>query len=573
MNWLGKTPLAIIIILFTSFGVYFNTLSNGFVYDDTFIVVENPWIRDVRYIPDIFSRGLWEFQGESAGGFYRPLVHVMYMLTYSVFGLKPWGFHLVNVLLHAAVSVLVFLVAAGLLRRGAYPLTTELFSTPLLAGVLFAAHPIHTEVVAWVSGVMDLLFTLFFLLSLHFYLRWKEKGGRALYGYSVLSFFLSTLCKEPALVLPAVLVVYEYVFDRERSKSRHPKIYIPYVAVVALYFIFRLHADVGMGSTEGGLKFTFIQLLLNILVLFVQYLWKLLVPTNLNVYYAFRPVMSPFSGNAVFAIIFALSFIGLFVAAWKRSKEMVFFLCLVTLPLLPVLYFPAVHNPFADRYLYLPSVGFVLILSYSAAWLLANSGKMAKVGTVTVIVITILLYSVGTVQRNRVWKNEYTLWSDTAKKSPDKAIPHHNLGKSLESMGRLDEAMDQYRIGLSLPSAPPINSMAHNNLGFAYKLKGDLEMAIAHYVTAVRLQPTETRARTNLAAAYMETGLLEEAMEQLRIVVQLRPGDSTAHYNLGVAYEMKGFPEKARKEFDTAETLAPADSELRAVLERKRGVR
>lgn len=571
MNWLGKTPLAIIIILFTSFGVYFNTLSNGFVYDDTFIVVENPWIRDVKYLPDIFSKGLWEFQGESASGFYRPLVHAMYMVTYSVFGLKPWGFHLVNVLLHAGVSVLVFLVAAGLLRRGVS--SGEWFSTPLFAGVLFATHPIHTEVVAWVAGVMDLLFTLFFLLSLHFYLRWKEKGGRALYCYSVLSFFLSTLCKEPALVLPAVLVVYDYVFDREPSKSRHHKIYIPYGAVVALYLIFRLHADVGIVSTESRLRFTFIQLLLNILVLFVQYLWKLLLPINLNVYYAFRPVMSPFSGNAVFAIIFAVGFIGLFVAAWNRNKEILFLLCLVTLSLLPVLYFPAVHNPIADRYLYLPSVGFVMILSYSAAWLVAKSGKMAKVGIVTVIVITILLYSVGTVERNRVWKNEYSLWSDAAKKSPDKAIPHHNLGKALESMGRLDEAMDQYRIGLSLPSAPPINSMAHNNLGFAYKLKGDLEMAIAHYVTAVGLQPTETRARTNLAAAYMETGLLEEAIEQLRIVVQLRPGDSTAHYNLGVAYEMKGFPEEALTEFDTAETLAPGDSELRAVLERKKGAR
>ena len=183
----------IAIILIVSFGVYLNTMWNGFVYDDEFQVLENPWIKDVRYIHDIFLSHVWAFQGVGwVSNYYRPMMHIILMIDYYLFGLKPWGYHLINIILHAGVSVLVFLIASMLInhpgsreKRLSPPFTggekgegeyNLLF--PLIAAILFAAHPIHTEVVAWVSGIPELSFTLFYLLSFYFYIKADDEYGK-----------------------------------------------------------------------------------------------------------------------------------------------------------------------------------------------------------------------------------------------------------------------------------------------------------------------------------------------------------------------------------------------------------
>jgi len=167
-------PFLIFLILLVSCAVYSNTLLNDFLYDDTGQVLENRWIRDVKYIPVIFSKSVWSFQDETViSNYYRPLMHLFFLLNYHVFGLRPWGFHLLNVLFHAGVSVLVFVISARLLRASSNPspltengFAGSLLSPPFVGALLFAAHPIHTEAVAWVSGVPELSYTFFFLLSL-----------------------------------------------------------------------------------------------------------------------------------------------------------------------------------------------------------------------------------------------------------------------------------------------------------------------------------------------------------------------------------------------------------------------
>src|SRR3990172_9261254 len=188
----------IAIILIVSFGVYLNTMWNGFVYDDEFQVLENPWIKDVRYIHDIFLSHVWAFQGVGwVSNYYRPMMHIILMIDYYLFGLKPWGYHLINIILHAGVSVLLFL---------------------LIAAILFAAHPIHTEVVAWVSGIPELSFTLFYLLSFYFYIEADDEYGNH-FILSILFFFLSTLCKETALTLPILLIVYDYSSSQSKIQN------------------------------------------------------------------------------------------------------------------------------------------------------------------------------------------------------------------------------------------------------------------------------------------------------------------------------------------------------------------
>jgi len=150
MFWLMVAAIAAV-----SFAVYFNTLYNGFVYDDEAQVLLNHWIRDMKYLPEIFYKSVWGFRSaNTTSSYYRPLMHVINMASYHLFGLAPWGFHLVNILFHAGNTVLVFIVTARLFgKSAAMPEegrgeTRWLSSPPFLAALLFATHPVHTEAVA-----------------------------------------------------------------------------------------------------------------------------------------------------------------------------------------------------------------------------------------------------------------------------------------------------------------------------------------------------------------------------------------------------------------------------------------
>src|SRR3989338_6977952 len=170
---------AIIILLIASIGVYLNTLPNEFVYDDETQVLENQWIRDVKHIPEIFLTDVWAFAGEERlSNYYRPLMHMIYMIDYHIFGLKPWGFHLTTIIFHAGVTLLVHLIAFMLINQSQdlnskskiLNPKSQILSPAFIAALLFAAHPIHTEAVTWVGGIHELLFTLFYLLSFYFYI-------------------------------------------------------------------------------------------------------------------------------------------------------------------------------------------------------------------------------------------------------------------------------------------------------------------------------------------------------------------------------------------------------------------
>jgi hypothetical protein len=175
-------PFVTVIVLISA-GVYANTLVNDFVYDDRSQVLENRFILDFRYLPDIFTKSAWSFQSAPVvSNYYRPMMNVIYMPSYYIFGLTSWGFHLGNILFHAGNSILVLLLARRLFADkparlqaekltseqvcrpdAVLPLTSTFLAPPFLAALLFAVHPIHTEAVAWVAAVPELSFTLFYL--------------------------------------------------------------------------------------------------------------------------------------------------------------------------------------------------------------------------------------------------------------------------------------------------------------------------------------------------------------------------------------------------------------------------
>jgi tetratricopeptide (TPR) repeat protein len=541
--------LSALIILLVSFAVYFNALFNEFVYDDLLNVVQNPWIKDLKNIPQIFTTYFSAFDPNTAASYYRPLIHIIDMFTYAVFGLNPLGFHLVNIIFHAFTSILVFSIAKKMLSKSQPSIYTQVFSPAFFIALLFSVHPIHTEAVTWISGITDLSYTFFLLLSLYLYMR-SETGGRVNYYLSLMSFFLSTLCKEPALTLPFILIVYDYSFNKmDFRQTRRIVRYFPYIVVMAIYFVLRLNALGRFAQGYSSIDLNTYQYIINLIVLFSQYIQKLILPFNLSAIYSLHPLTSILQPKSMLSLVFSL---GILVFAYRirRDKILFFSLCLVVIPLLPTFFLAQIagKSVFAERYLYLPSSGFVILLVLLLARIRVPVHFQHTILAGVLLILT-LSYATGTVIRNMVWKNNYTLWSDAVKKDPDSAIAHSYLGRTLYADGKIKEAIDQYQQALNLN---PKDEDIYVNLGAAYLLDGRIKEAFMQFQAVLRINPTIPEAHINLANIYINDGLIDEAIVHYQIALKLNPSLAPAYNGLGIAYIKKRMIVEAIENFSSA---------------------
>jgi tetratricopeptide (TPR) repeat protein len=553
----------IIILAAVSFGVYGNTLFNDFVYDDNYQVLDNPWIKDMRFLPEVFSKSVWSFlPGSVTSNYYRPLMHVSYSFSYHLFGLKPMGFHLINILFNAGVTVLVFLTISMLLKEpGSHASSSPRISPPFIAALLFAVHPIHTEAVAWVAGFPEISFTFFCLLSFYFYLG-SEDGLNRQYALSAASFSLAVFSKETALVLPVILVAYDIVFHISpvasgkggKKAGHYVRRYIPFLLIGLVYLALRVHALGGLAPQRSHPDLSASQYIINVFPLFGQYIEKIFLPFDLNAFHVFHPIGSLFETRGVVSLVAIVVFLVLAGVARTKNRTAFFGIFWIVVPLLPVLYIPGVgDNTFAERYLYLPSFGFALLLALLISSLRNNAPGWAAGLTGLSLLLAGLCFA-GTVYRNTIWKNDFSLFSDTVKKSPDGALPHNNLGSAYRDKGMIDKAIEQYQIAMKLdPNSPD----PYNNLGVAYRDKGMLDKAMEQFQSALRLRPDYAEGRNNLGTVYWDKGMIDKAIEQYRLALSLKPDYAKAHNNLGMAYRSKGMIDKATEEYETALRMKP----------------
>jgi len=563
----------ILIIAITSFSVYFNTLFNGFVLDDISVILGNYWIKDIKYIPDIFATNVWGFSGRDAN-YYRPLMHLVYMLNYKIFGLDAWGFHLVNVLFHTLVCILVYLVALRLFRdqgkRDAPPSPWPSFA----AALLFAVHPIHTEAVAWVA-VPEVYYSFFFLLAFYLYIRIPENDGiyplRWGYLLSLISYFIATLAKEPAITLPILLVSYDLLLNKPGMSRRMQfmKRHLPYLLVAGIYFILRIWALGGLAPRREDLGLNLTNNIVNASPLFLKYLEKLVLPIHLNAFHVYRPVTSILDFNSVVALCFMGVFIAIAIVMWKKHKFAFFSLLFLVVPLSPAFYISGLTQggkfAFAERYLYLPSFGYFLILAIGIDWWIRVKPITVKPLTAACLGL-LILYFIGTFLRNPVWKDNYTIWADAADKEPDNEIAHQNLGYALiYYKHRPDEAKKHFQIASRLK--PDIADTIIQN-GIDLTRRGMIDKAILEFNVALLYAPESVEARYNLGIVYEKKGWKEQAIEQYKLAVGIKPDFTAARNNLGILYAESGRIENAIEQFSSALKVNPNDNDIRQNLTR-----
>ena len=555
-----------LILILLAFLPYLNTLANTFVYDDRQQILENPYVHSFRYLGKIFGSTVWTFEGaQGVTNYYRPLMTFAYLIGYQIFGRLPFGFHLMNLVLHAAVVLLLFAV------------TEQLFHDRLLsliASGLFALHPIHTESVSWIAGITDLELSFFFLLTFLLYLRLADPGretapSRLSYVLMLFVYGLALLSKEQALVLPALAIVYEHFYRPGHATSKFQdkwRRYLPLCLVAAAYIAFRRFALGGFAPAIWRPTLPWSSVLLSAIALIGNYLGKLIWPVHLIAFYVFHESVSIRDPRVVAGLAGLILCTGLFVWLWRNARPLSFALLWMGATIAPVLnarWMPA--QVFAERYLYLPSVGFCWLIGGAVAKFWQARGQSPSAGhalmrqaiAVSVAVVA-CLYAVRTVERNRDWRSDDVLYRRTLEAQPDAQVIHTNLGVNYADLGDWSAAEREWVLALG-PGKPSAATL--NDLGLVHKRQKRYSEAADLFEQSIRLRPNYVAPYKNLAEMYAEMGRLTESDRQFRHAVALAPLNTNARNSYGHFLLRQGRIAEAREQFArSAEADANAEA-------------
>ena len=531
---------------------YSNIFFNQFVWDDEDFIVKNPDIGEVSNIPEYFAH-------PGYGGLYRPLKNVLAIVTYKIWGLNTFGYHLNGFLLHLFSTILVFYISLRLFKKE---------NAAFFAALIFAVHPIHTERVAGMTASFDLLGIAFYLLSFLMYLKFREAGSRKYFYYSLFAFVIALLSSEEAITLPLVVIGYEMVFNHNKIKNAFSKAAVKetakkiwaYFAALSFYLITHFAVLGRAARSSEFITGDFYSTMLTMARVIIKYIRMLLFPVNLSL----NDTM-PFSTSVFdFRVIASLIIIALVVTyAFRQStknKAASFAVFWFFITLVPFYNIAPIDSLYAERYLYLPSLSIGIIFSL----LFLKIKEYRKWLAIPVIVLLVLLLSAGTINRNSEWKNGEVLWSKTIETSPSYFGGYNNLGIIYLGQGKDIEALNLFMKTIEIK---PEYAEAYNNIGIIYKRAGDYNSSIGYYKRAISLKERYGEAYYNLGTLYNELGEFDKAVASLSEAIRVKPTYAKAYNNIGIAFMNKGKIDEAIEKFNKAIELNPGYGEAQKNLE------
>jgi len=373
-----------------------------------------------------------------------------------------------------------------------------------------------------------------------------------------------------AITLPPVILLYDLTFRGGKGQALSVQYvlntvkncwlyYLGYAVISIFYLALRFFIFI---NPADGIKPRFGTLFERLLYLpnhIFSFVKLAVVPHDLNVEYVYSYPQTFFEFPHLIGFVITLGLAVFSFFLFRRFKEIFFGIWWFLITLFPVYNLVQIFNPFAERYLYIPVIGFCLVVPiilygiFSAALTRAVAVNMA---TVFVVLVIISAYSTITIARNRDWKDGLTLWSKTVKQTPDSGIAHGSLGRAYQEQGLLDEAIGEYRQAVRMM---PNHFKAYYNLGVIYDQKGDANKAVDNLKMSITINPGFANAHYNLAILYHKQGLTDEAIRHYRKVIDLIPDDFEARNNLGVAFAMQGKLDQALLEWEKVLAIDPAN--------------
>jgi tetratricopeptide (TPR) repeat protein len=513
----NTAAISAVLLCILTIAAYANSINNGFVWDDHQQIVMNLSLRPGAPFRDLIAPNDWAFARAGVReriNYYRPLQMVTYRLTANVFGLDARAFHGVNLALHIIVVLLAFALFRAL---------TGSIGLAFGSAALFALHPIHTEAVDWIAALPDIGGTALFLAAFLFFLRSRgqisepqaSEPTRQVHvlflAASLAEFAAALLWKESAIVFPLIVMAYVFCLSNDAAALRRLtealKQSLSYWCILGLYFVLRLRVLGFIVMRQRAWILSRFEFGLTVLHLISAYWWKLLWPIHLNAYYVFAPVRTVWDPRAIAAILFLI------------------------LTLIPVLNVYAVgRNVFCERYLYLPSVGFCLLIVRVAGWAVRSVPlRFRRIATTGALAGVVLFFAAWTAARNPVWQDDLALFTRTLESSPNAPFVEGMVAalQPNDAGGQISAESHYLRaIALAQSETPPDRSemaIAEEGLASIYAARADFDAALRTLAQVRIADPKDPQVDGEEGLILTQAGRWMEAQAAPRAGLRSRP--------------------------------------------------
>jgi len=566
--------LIVALLVLMIFAVFGNALFNGFVYDDNYLIVHNSYLRDFSSLDKILLDDVTKATPyERASGYYRPVSMFYLLLSYQIWNVNAWGYHLFNIFIHCANALLVLLIIQMITQRK---------SMAMFAAYLFAVHPIHVEAVTPIYNFMGLLSSFFSLVAFYFFMTSEQLKRSKFICCSLIALFLGVFSKEEAFILPVIFLMYDYFFWAQGKISvllKRMKYYVACFGVIGFYVLMRIffiekEAALGLWNVDIAFNMTAAAnpLLggLTVLKIYSLYIIKLVMPLNLSAFYFLTPVQSMASFDALVAICFISALSWLIMHHWRKNPLVSFFCVFFLISTIPFSNIIPIGGLFSDRFMYFPSIGYCALLGYCLITLkdyLVNNnylilGRCIRMGGIVIV----LLYATQTIIRNYAWRGDIALWRDTVKKVPGHQFPHLQLATALYANQDYGSALEEYKIALRMSHFKEF--YVRNVIGKLYGILGQYDQAIKELTFAVNMNSQYVETYYNLGMSYFMKKNSKKAKDLFEQSLQIDADYPWSYYGLGLIYEQRGERAQARKMFQKALTINPRFLNAREALKK-----
>jgi len=552
-----RNIFSILIILSIAFLSYFNTFTNSFHFDDYTYILKNEGLKEYFQHPFSFSFILSNLH-------HRSIVFATLFLNHSLDGFNVFGFHVLNLTVHIITCLLIFLFAKEILSINRFLKTSDQsknkLNIPLISALLFAVHPMNTQVITYITGRTTSIAVCFYMASFLFFI----KGVRQNLPWKILFYALSIVflimgygSKMIILTVPVMFIIYYLFFTPLKSiffkrffESIFIRIIIQTIVITSPFILIFISSHLNILSFFR-MDFGFLQKLfdpIQIKLMHIDSMAKdnlsmtiyLLTEFKVIVFYYIKMIFFPFNQNIdpdfpvahgitdsgvalSLGVILLCLFAGIYF--YKNNRIIAFGIFWFFITLLPTSSILPLRDMITEHRLYLPLAGFILTIPLCLNQFIIRYKKSSfkqLAYFILPVFLLIIVFSVLTVKRNFVWKNEKSLWSDAAEKSPRLPRPLNNLAE------------------------------AYDKEGLAYGNQKNYKKAIEFLKKAIAISPTGYKYYNNLGKIYGRLGEFELATKNLKLALKYNPDYPFAHYNFGKVYELRGMLDNAIEEYSTA---------------------
>lgn len=543
---LSGMRLHLALIAFLGLFAYSDTFSVPFQWDEKFFILKNPFIKNPECL---FSQ---EFSGTELYNAVRARIvgYLSFAINYRLHGFDVRGYHVVNIAIHIINAFLVYSLIVLILNSPFFKENPPPKDLAFFVALLFVVHPIQTQAVTYIFQRLASLASMFFLLSIVLYIKARmlsNARGIMLYVLSIISALLAFKSKENTVIIPLVLLLYEFLFLRSSIRKRLLLV-LPFFILVPLIIIF----EGRVSELRGYASISREHYIFTQFRVVITYLRLLFLPIGQNIDYDY-PLYRSFLNLEVFisflviVSIVGVSFRFLRDPIGRLSAFGIWWFFITLLPESGLVPLPRLINEYR---LYTPSIG-----AFLAILVIIYRVETSLLSKRIFILAIVLVLCIATFQRNKVWASELSLWLDAVEKSPKKCSCHINLGLAYKEMGLLERAKEHFQIALSLD---PINCIdALTNIGVIYEETGRTDEAIECYLSALRYLPYDADLHYNLGTAYAQKGAFDLAILEYRKALEINPCEPDFHFSIACAYRKKGLKEEAIMHHKKAISLDP----------------